>query len=332
LKVNTPNGKIEGMKIYTIVSLHASLAKNKIDGILKTCQIAPVDVTSYDMQEMTIQDALFDVSSANFLAERKAVLVKDPYFLTGARVLGPEHDIDKLISYLNSSNSENILIFHAPYEKLDERKKVVKLLKKKSDFIKINTPNEFNLVDYTKRELSRYNIIASDNISRTLVALTKNNIDKLITELIKIRDYFADSPDRELTLELMHDLVPQTLEDNIFLLTEALATKKIKMAYRVFSDLMVQKEEPIKLLVMIANQFRLFKQIQILQARDMDGKDIAAELGVHPYRVKVAIRQAKRFKSEELDEILHQLATVDLQIKTGQIDGHMALELFILGL
>jgi len=319
------------MKIYTIVSPHDSLVKNKIKEILKIYHIAPIDVVSYDMQETTIQDALFDVSSAGFLVERKAVLVKAPYFLTGALTKGPEHDIDKLTSYLNHPSPENILIFHAPYEKLDERKKVVKLLKKKSDYIKINTPNEFNLIDYAKRELIRYHIMADDNISKTLVQLTQNNVDKLMLELIKIRDYFSDSPDRELSLELVHDLVPQTLEDNIFLLTEALAVKNVKRAYRVFSDLMVQKEEPIKLIVMIANQFRLFKQIQILQAQGKYEKDIASELGVHPYRVKIAIGQARRFKLEELDKLLKQLAEADLQIKTGQIDGQMALELFILG-
>lgn len=332
MKVNTWRGKIEAMKIYTIVSPHDSLAKNKITEILKTCHVASEDVMSYDMQEATIQDALFDVSSASFLAERKAVLIKAPYFLTGALMKGPEHDIEKLTAYLNHPSRENILIFHAPYEKLDERKKVVKLLKKKSDFIKINAPNAFNLVDYTKRELSRYHIIASDNISRALVQLTKNNLDKLMTELIKIKDYFADSDDRALTLELMNNLVPQTLEDNIFLLTETLATKNIKEAHRIFVDLMVKKEEPIKLIVMIANQFRLFKQIQILQTGGMYEKEIASELGVHPYRVKIAIGQARTFNLDELDERLRQLAEADLQIKTGQIEGQLALELFILGM
>jgi len=319
------------MKIYTIISPYNSLVKKRVKEILKKHQIASDNVTSYDMMESTIQDALFDVSSAGFLASQKAVLVKDPFFLTGKRISGPEHDIDKLTTYLNNPNAENVLIFHAPYEKLDARKKVVKLLKKKSEYKEIATPNEFNLIEYTKRELSRYNITASDPIPKTLVTLTKGDIDKLITELIKIKDYFADSPVKELTLKLVHDLVPQTPDDNVFLLNEALATKNVKEAYRVFSDLMMQKEEPFKLIVMIANQFRLFKQIQVLQERGMHAKDIAVELDAHPYRVKIVSGQARKFKSAELEEILEQLANADLQIKTGQMDAQMALELFILG-
>jgi len=321
------------MKIYAIVTSHDSLAKNKIKEVLQICHIPNEDMTQYDMEEVTIQEALFDVSSAGFLVERKAVLVRNPYFLTGALTKGPEHDIDQLTNYLNDPSPENILIFHCPYEKLDERKKIVKLLKKKSDFIKIDAPNEFRLIEYTRRELTSYNIVFQDQVVRLLVNLTKNDIDKLMSELTKIRAYFVESSTRELTLELVSDLVSATLEDNVFLLTEALATKNIQNAYRIFLDLMLQKEEPIKLIVMIANQFRLFKQIQSLQIQGrISEKDIAQELSVHPYRVKIATGQARKFTPSELDSILSQLAEADLQIKTGQIDGEMALELFILGL
>lgn len=320
------------MKIYTIVSPYDSLAKNKINELLKMCHIKAEDVTSYDMQEATVQDAIFDVSSATFLAEQKAVLIKNPYFLTGSREAGPEHDINALGSYLENPHPENVLLIYAPYEKLDDRKKIVKSLKKKSDFVKLTVPNAFNLIDFAQRELTRYQVSYHETTVKSLVELTKQNMDNLHKELIKIRDYFGDASDRELTPELMRDLIPLAIEDNIFLLTEALANKNVKMAYRVYSDLMKHKEEPIKLIVMIANQFRLFKQIQLLQAAGMYEKDIASELGVHPYRVKMAIGQASRFRGDELDGIITQLAEADLQIKAGEIEGQMALELFILAM
>ena len=320
------------MKIYTIVSPYDSLAKNKIKELLKMCHIHGEDVTHYDMQEATVQEAIFDVSSAAFLAERKGILIKNPYFLTGARQTGPDHDLDVLGKYLDQPHPENVLMIYAPYGKLDERKKIVKALKKKSDFVKLAVPNEINLIDFAKQELTRHQIAVDETTVRTLVSLTKQNMDTLHKELIKIKDYFGDDPKRELTLCLMRDLVPQSMEDNVFLLTEALANKDVKMAYRVYSDLMKQKEEPIKLLVMIANQFRLFKQIQLLQAQGMYEKDIAGVLGVHPYRVKVGIGQARRFKADELDDLIRQLAEADLQIKTGQIEGQLALELLIMGM
>jgi len=320
------------MKIYTLVSPYERLVKLKIAEVLKTCHLGSEGVTSYDMTETTIQEAIFDVSSGAFLTGKKAVLIKNPYFLTASTQKGPDHNMETLSSYLDNPSHENVLIIHAPYEKLDERKKVVKTLKKKSDVIKIDVPNSVNLLDYVRRELTSYNLTFDERVVQELVKLTKENFDRLHKELIKIRDYFGNAEMRECTVELIRQLVPQTLEDNVFLLTEALANKNVKMAHAVFSDLMVQKEEPIKLVVMIANQFRLFKQVQLLQISGMYEKEIASTLGVHPYRVKIAMGQSRIFRPEELDLIIGQLAEIDLQIKTGQTCGEMALEVFIMGI
>ena len=317
--------------IYTIVSPHASLAKNKISEILNQHNVNPEDVTTYDLQEVPLQEALFDVASAGFLVEQKVVLIKNPYPLTASLFKGPEHDIDKFLVYLNKPTNENILLIYAPYEKLDERKKVTKELKKKSTFIKIAVPNEFNLAAYVQNELAAHQIGISGPVVNEFIARAKGDIDRLMGELAKIKAYFYGQHNAMITAEILADLVAVTLEDNVFLLTEALVSKNNRQAFRVFSDLMQQKEEPIKLIVMIANQFRLLKQVQTLASGNLSEKDIASRLAVHPFRVKLARQQARNFTTDQLDNALKKLAEADLQIKSGLIDGELALELFILG-
>jgi len=317
--------------IYTVVSPHASLARNKITEILKQLAIAPENMNAYDMQEVKVQEALFDVSSAGFLTDKKVVLIKNPYFLTGTPFKGPEHDIEKLFIYIGNPSPENHLIIYAPYEKLDERKKVVKELKKNSSYIKVDSPNEFNLTEYIKNELATQGVTASPIVINEFIQRTKGDVDRLMIELNKIKAFFSDNLTRELTVATLADLVPVTLEDNVFLLTEALTSKDQRRAYQIFSDLMLQKEEPIKLIVMIANQFRLLKQVQTLATNGLSEKDIASRLAVHPFRIKLARQQAGKFTPTELDNRLKQLASIDIQVKTGLIDAELALELLILG-
>lgn len=307
--------------------------KKKLADVLKLCHIPPTDTMTYDMEDVALTEALYDVTAVGFLSPQKAVVVKNPYFLTATLPKGgPEHDLDKLTDYLNNPSPDNVLIFMCPYEKLDERKKIVKLLKKKSDFVKIDVPAANELIAYTRKTLNNANIEATADVMNQLVAMTKGNVDKLINELNKIKDFFLDSDTRKLTGDLLQALVSVTLEDNVFLLTEALGQKNVKLAYQIFEDLLTQKEEPIKLIILIANQFRLFKQVSQLQKKGMYEREIATQLGVHPYRVKVAMGQARRFTMGELDEMIAQLAQIDLGIKQGRAEGKMALELFILGL
>ena len=55
------------------------------------------------------------------------------FFVTGEKVNnGIEQNTDLLTAYLKEPLESTVLVFFAPYEKLDERKKVTKQLKKLS--------------------------------------------------------------------------------------------------------------------------------------------------------------------------------------------------------
>ena len=86
---------------------------------------------AYDMEEVSIGTALEDAESIPFFGDRRLVFVDRPVFLTGDKTkLKVEHDVKWLESYLTHPSESTTLVFFAPYEKLDERKKITKLLKK----------------------------------------------------------------------------------------------------------------------------------------------------------------------------------------------------------
>ncbi|KPC98543.1 DNA polymerase III subunit delta [Geobacillus sp. BCO2] len=49
--------------------------------------------------------------------------MKNPYFFTAEKDKEVEHDLAKLENYLRAPAPFSIVVFFAPYEKLDERKK-----------------------------------------------------------------------------------------------------------------------------------------------------------------------------------------------------------------
>ncbi|MCY8818626.1 DNA polymerase III subunit delta, partial [Bacillus atrophaeus] len=61
-------------------------------------------------------------------------------------------------------------------------------------------------------------------------------------------------------------------------------------------------------------------------------KQIAANLKVHPFRVKLAMDQARLFSEAELRHIIESLAVMDYEMKTGKKDKQLLLELFLLQL
>lgn len=60
--------------------------------------------------------------------------------------------------------------------------------------------------------------------------------------------------------------------------------------------------------------------------------NIASILKIHPYRVKLANQNAKKYDADTLLTYLKKLADLDIDIKTGQIDKTLGLELLIISL
>ena len=91
-----------------------------------------------------------------------------------------------------------------------------------------------------------------------------------------------------------------------------------------------RNEEPIKILIMLANQFRIMYQAKELSKKGYTANDIASTLEVHPYRLKLALEKSRNFSSSVLLHYLEELADLDSNIKSGLVDKDLALELFIL--
>lgn len=60
--------------------------------------------------------------------------------------------------------------------------------------------------------------------------------------------------------------------------------------------------------------------------------NIADTLKVHPYRVKLALQQVRRFELSRLERLYDELVENDYRMKTSKMDKELLFQLFILKL
>ncbi|WP_349407890.1 DNA polymerase III subunit delta [Pseudalkalibacillus sp. SCS-8] len=292
---------------------------------------ADFNLSSYDMEEQPIEAAIEDAETLPFMGDHRVVIIQNPYFLTGAKVKQKvEHDLKKLEQYLQNPSEQAIVIFIAPYEKLDERKKIVKALKKQGEVIqaeKMNVQLQKEWINHASKEA---NVKMTDEAVERLIELQGENLGLLIGEVNKMALYVGEGGVIEPSI--VDELISRSLESNVFTMVEHVANRRIDAALRICYDLLKQNEESIKLMALLARQFRIILQVKQLKAQGFTEKKMASILSLHPYAVKIASRQSRAFSEEELKDLLIRAADADFEMKTGQRDKQLSLELFMTGI
>lgn len=313
--------------IYLLYGKEELLIQKEIDNIKKENELNDLDVNEYELDTVSLKEALEDAETISFFHDKKAVILNHCTFLTGTTKKGSiEQPIALLEEYIKHPNPSTILILVVFSEKLDERKKIVKMLKKEVIVKELN--QVANQEQFVKDLFHGYQISRDDlNLFQKKVG---NHLELLEQEAEKLK--MASFQEKTITTELIQDITIQTIDLDIFGLIEAIVLKQKEKAMMMLDEMIKRGEEPLMILIMLANQFRIIYQAKELYQKGYTEKNIASMLSIHPFRIKKALEKGRMFSSEILLSYIKQLAELDYQIKNGGINKRMGLELFLLGL
>lgn len=313
--------------LFVLCGLEKFLIEKEKSKILTDNKVEKINISHYDLNNTLIEDIIEDAMMMSLFADNKIIIIDDCYIFTGAtKKSSLDHNLEKLELYLKNINPTTIIIFIVNNDKLDERKKIVKLIKEKGIIKTCNKPA--NITNIIRETFDDYNI-NNQNIN-LLIERVGKNLGILEQEIFKIKVYKED--DKEITKDDIYNLTNKNIDTDIFELIECIVTKNKEKAIEIYNEMLKLNEEPIKIIVMLANQLRIIYQTKELYKKGYTEKDIASSLNIHPYRIQLALEKSREYDSKTLLSYLHRLADLDINIKSGLIDKNLSLELFILAL
>ncbi|MCU9613940.1 DNA polymerase III subunit delta [Caldibacillus lycopersici] len=315
--------------LYGVEKFLIDKTKNLIISEALTDEELEFNLSNYDLEEISIEAALEDCETVPFFGDRKVVIMHNPYFLTAEKVKEKvEHNLKMLDAYLADPVPTSIVVFIAPYEKLDERKKITKNLIKNATVLQANNLSEAEIKNWIEHQFRMNGKQIESSAIERLYHLVGANMAILNKEIDKLLLYTNEG--ETVALDTIDLLVSRSLEENIFALVDKVVHRKLAGALEIYYDLLKQNEEPIKILAVIANQFRFIYQVKALLKKGYAQKQIASSLRTHPYRVKLAIDQTRLFDDEWLLKLIHELSELDYKMKTGYGNKEKLLELFFI--
>ncbi len=285
-------------------------------------------VIKFMADEVTIQDIVFEADQTSLTGERKAIIVYHPYFLSTSKTkekIESLQDYKVLMEYLESPNTFTDLIFVLEADKLNERSEIVKLLKVKAKVIEAKEITKEEWPRFIQQYFQKLNVSIDPDATSELALRVEGDAMRFVNEAKKLALYTD-----HITYDDIQTMVARPLEENAFLIYDCLLKKDKSKAISIYRDLLVEGSEPVQLVGMLANQFRLLSEVSYLSTQYSSNNEIARILGVHEYRVKLSRDHLRRITYKKILKKIDELYQLDLDIKSGVVDRFFAFEMFLI--
>ena len=283
------------------------------------------DKLTIDCEIDSLDELIAELTESSLFSQKKIITVKNPFFLTAKVPQKFKRQLEQLQQiFANIDQLDDIVVLVASYDKLDRRKKLTKTIL-----------NNFNVVD-TK--------IKNYEVSKTIQAMIKSEGYQISTSalhlLLERSDQVLDTTlsnfnklktfanDGKITIEEIEKNIDLSLAQNVFSIMETALNHDYREAIERLENQLREGSNPIQLLAVFENQLELILVVKILQKRGRSESEIAKLLGIHPYRVKVALRN--QLTISKLEILLKRAIELDFNYKNGRYRESDFLKLFIL--
>ena len=316
-------------QVYLFHGSDTFIIKSKINNLINKYKVDDFNVSNYDMEERRLSDAINDASTIPFMSEKKIVIIRNAFFLSTEKPKKAiDHNIDALKRYLDNPVEETILIIAAPYMKLDDRKAITKEIKKVAEIVPCIPLKEQDSSAWIRRQLGKNNTTIDNDALREFMSRVENNTEVLVSETTKLLNY-SEGMDN-IDLSTIQQVITKNVEDNVYEITNMILDKKQGRALEIYNDLVMHSEDPLRILGILVNKYREILHVKFLVQQGKDKTDVARYYNASSGRAYYMMKNAQSVKINTVKKHLKKLEEIDYQIKSGQIDKRIGLELFIL--
>ncbi len=268
------------------------------------------------------KDALEKANFSDLLAQstrglfgRELIVVRDPS-------LFPESLQDILIAaYKANPTAEWIAWDRVPPKKKTSFWKAFQKAKREFPY-----PAEGALVSWLVGEAKGQGSVLEVVAAQELVVRVGQDRWQLLQELAKLC-----AVHQSISLQQVRAAVPEAgAQANVFRMLDALARGDSALALEELGAALVSGEPEFRLLAMLAYQLKVI--FLITAATGRSSKEIAAEVGLHPFVVEKNMRLARRISPALVTDMYTRLLATDFSIKQGVVDARTGLTMLVLGL
>ncbi|MCI5868007.1 MAG: DNA polymerase III subunit delta [Dorea sp.] len=252
-----------------------------------------------------------------FFAERRLIVVENSGYFKNA--------VPELADYIKTMPVTACFLFVE--NEVDKRNRLYKAVKDKGRIVEMARQDEKTLLYWIAGNVKKEGRQIKETTARYLISRAGTDMENLEKEMEKLFSYTLGK--EEITVQDVEEICTTQITNQIFDMVEAVAAKQQKKALDYYYDLLALKEPPMRILYLLARQFKLLMEVKDLAEKRYDKSQIAKTVGLHPFVAGKYMQQSRTFSKQELRRILEDALDTEELVKTGRLNDVMSVELFI---
>lgn len=212
-------------------------------------------------------------------------------------------------------------------DEVDKRSKMYKAVKSCGRIGEFARQDEKTLMQWAAGILKREGKNITQRDMELLLTMTGIDMGNLRMELEKLITYTGDR--NVVTRADIQEVCTTQTQNKIFDMVRAVTEKNQKRALDLYYDLLTLKEPPMRILFLLAKQFRQLLLVKEYTEEGVAQPEMASRLGVPSFVVRNIASCARSYRISELRQAVTDFVDAEEAVKTGRLQDVLSVELLI---
>ncbi len=267
--------------------------------------------------ETPLDEIISLTGGMGLFANKKLLLLREVQVLK-------KNDLDRLQKIMERLPAEICLILQTNITNLYQSR--LKALQGRVLVVNLLPLRDEQLREFVKEEFRKRGKQISASAVNMLIFMVGNQLSELIMQIQQIAQYYQEKTNLEESD--IEKIASVYVTQDVFTYNNYLAERNMEKALFVLHNLLDSGVSPQQILAQLQRHFTLLWKIQgYYRSGKRDAYTIARELNIYSRYFPQYEKQAQKWRTENLLQILKELQKVDLQLKDSGVNAQNVLDL-----
>lgn len=271
-----------------------------------------------DGDSINSQNIIDLLTSPTLFASSRTIFIKRTYRNKDRKDL-----TENIVDILKEGKGDDLIIFWED-QKIRSNTKYYKFFKKQKAVEEISDLNKRTFFTWLRKELEKNHLKIDQAVIKELAERTNYDPERCKSQIEKFK---LNNPDKIIEKEDIEILTADTLEKEIWDLTDAINQQDKEKSISILERLSSQSTDANYILAMLARNLRLLYLAKHLSDEGKSYKEISSLLKIPPFTTPSLIKATSKYSEKKIALLYSKLSSLDFQIKTGKIEPNLGLTL-----